>query len=228
MSPLKVAVIGANGKVGRLVIKELVNDPTNFATPLAVVRSKEQQDFFQNELKIDATLTSVEHSSVSQISDAIKGYDAVIFSAGAGGKGIERIFTVDLDGCVKAMEACEAVGIKRFILVSAIKAEDRSFWWNIESLRNYYIAKRAADHEVRSSTLDYTILQPGNLTLEDSIGKFTLVKDIDERLRTDPSITRADVALFIKECLKHPKETSRKTIPLLNGDRSVNDIIKNL
>lgn len=37
MSGLKVAIIGANGKIGRLLVNILKQDKTNFATPGPVV-----------------------------------------------------------------------------------------------------------------------------------------------------------------------------------------------
>ncbi|CCK70504.1 uncharacterized protein KNAG_0E02440 [Huiozyma naganishii CBS 8797] len=229
MTPLKVAIIGANGRIGRLLVDSLKKDTAQFATPLALVRNKEQQQRFIEEVGINASLTSIEFSSVAEIASAIKGYNAVVFCAGAGGKGMERIFTVDLDGCAKTLEACEQVGISRFIVVSAIKAEDRSFWWDWTGLREYYIAKRAADHDVRNSKLDYTIVQPGSLADDASTGKLASVQEIDLKLAAgEITCNRADVALFIKEALLHPKETNRKTVPLLNGDIPVEQFIKSL
>ncbi|CCC67341.1 hypothetical protein NCAS_0A07830 [Naumovozyma castellii] len=227
VSNLKVAVIGANGKVGRFLLTQLKNDTKHFSTPLAVVRSKEQQNFFKNEFGINASLTSIEHSSVKELAAALKGYDAVVFTAGAGGKGLERIFTVDLDGCVKTVEACEQLGIKRLIVVSAIKAEDRSFWWNMEGLRDYYIAKRAADHDVRNSKLDYTILQPGFLQEGKGTGLVQPLDRIEEK-KDSYKIEREDVASAIVQCLLHPETTSRKTIELANGDQPIETFIKSL
>ena len=229
MSGLKVAIIGANGKIGRLLVNILKQDKTNFATPLAIVRNSEQQDYFINEVGVNASLTSIEHATVKEIVDAIKGYDAVVFTAGAGGKGIERIFTVDLDGCCKAIEACQLANIKRFIVVSALKAEDRSFWWNIPSLREYYIAKRAADHDVRLSGLDYTILQPGSLLDNHGTQKFAPLNQVDKMIQMgEITINREDVALFIKEALLHANETKQKTITLLNGDSPINEFITSI
>ncbi|KAG0672189.1 hypothetical protein C6P45_003664 [Maudiozyma exigua] len=203
-SPLKVAIVGASGKVGSFVVKQLTNDPTHFATPLALVRTPEQVKHWKSEIGIDAKLTSIENDDVETIAKAIKGVDAMVFSAGAGGKGVERIFTVDLDGCLKVAEACEQVGVKRFILVSAIMAENRKFWWNLTGLREYYIAKRSADR------------------------KYIHANKAEADFAEHKEIARQDVALFIKEALLHPKETNRKTIPLVNGTVPVNDFIKEL
>lgn len=227
-APLKVAIVGASGKVGSFVVQQLKNDPTHFATPLALVRTSEQVKHWTSEIGIDAKLTSIENDDVDTIAEAIKGVDAVVFSAGAGGKGVERIFTVDLDGCLKVAEACEQVGVKRFILVSAIMAENRKYWWDLAGLREYYIAKRSADREIRCTKLDYTIVQPCRLTNGDSTGKFIHANKAEADFAEHIEIARQDVALFIKEALLHPKETSRKTIPLVNGDVPVNDFIKEL
>ena len=227
-APLKVAIVGASGKVGSFVVQQLKNDPSHFVTPLALVRTSEQVKHWKSEVGIDAKLTSIENDDVEAIAKAIKGVDAVVFSAGAGGKGVERIFTVDLDGCLKVAEACEQVGVKRFILVSAIMAENRKFWWDLAGLREYYIAKRSADREIRCTKLDYTIVQPGWLTNGNSTGKYIHANKAEADFAEHKEIARQEVALFIKEALLHPKETNRKTIPLVNGTVPINDFIKEL
>ncbi|NYE09145.1 hypothetical protein F4694_006002 [Bacillus niacini] len=46
-----------------------------------------------------------------------------MFTAGSGrNTGYDKILLIDLDGAVKTIEAAEKVGIKRFIMVSAIQA----------------------------------------------------------------------------------------------------------
>ncbi|CAI4035565.1 hypothetical protein SMKI_13G2150 [Saccharomyces mikatae IFO 1815] len=227
MSPLKVAVVGASGKVGRLLTDKL-KASSSFSTPLAIVRTQDQVDYFKNEVGVNASLTDIENASVNEIADAIRGCDAVVFSAGAGGKAMERIFTVDLDGCIKVVEACEKVGIKRFVLVSALKAENRDFWCNIKGLREYYIAKRSADREVRNSELDYTILQPGSLELSRGTGLLQPIDRLEEKASVNYSINREDVASFIVQSLLHPDVTVKKTISLVNGDEPIEKFIQSL
>ncbi|KAL3233723.1 hypothetical protein RNJ44_03763 [Nakaseomyces bracarensis] len=225
--PLRVAVVGANGKVGRLLINLMKNQKSNFATPLALVRKEEQVKYFQDEVGVDASLTSIESATVPELQNALKGCDAVVFSAGAGGQSMERIFTVDLEGCAKVIEACEKTGISRFIIVSAIKAEDRSFWWDT-SLRSYYIAKKAADLYVRQSNLDWTILHPGFLGTDPAKGKLVQVDQIETKKDNNYHIERADVAQFIVDALLNPEKTVKKTIPLANGDVPIKDFIGSL
>lgn len=227
MSPLKVAVIGASGKIGKILCTQL-KESEAFATPKAIVRAQEQVDYFVKEIGIEASLTSIEDASVSEIAEAIKECDAVVFTAGAGGKGSPtRILTVDLDGAVKAIGACEIAGIKRFVIVSAIKAEDREFWTNLGALRPYYIAKKAADSEVRQSSLNYTIVQPGYLVSGKGTGKLCPEKEISWKIQR-PQIEREDVASFIVASLLNPEKTNKKTISLVNGSVPIKEFIANL
>ncbi|KAH3900121.1 probable UPF0659 protein YMR090W [Saccharomycodes ludwigii] len=227
---LKVVIVGANGKVGRLLLNKIISaSPTHFDKPLAIVRTKDQVDYFTEQFqdKINVSLTSIEDSTVDDIAKKISGYDAVVFTAGAGGKGVERIFTVDLDGCCKTIEACGKAGVQRFILVSAIHAEDREKWYHT-ALRNYYIAKRAAEHELKWSNLDYTILQPGSLGLEKGTGKLCPAIDIESKKDSYYQIQREDLATFIVASLLNPSKTIRKTIPLANGDEPISEFIDKL
>ncbi|CDO94894.1 unnamed protein product [Kluyveromyces dobzhanskii CBS 2104] len=224
---MKVAVIGANGKVGRLVCDKLkkVED----YDPVAFVRSEEQSKYFKEDVGIDASLTSIEESTVAQIAQAFKDHDieAVVFSAGAGGKDIERIFTVDLDGCCKVVDACEEAGVSRFIEVSAINAEERTFWYHT-ALRNYYIAKKSADHYIRGTNLEYTILQPGMLVTGKETGKLVTLDLLETKKDSFYAIDRDDLAEVIVKIVQHSKGTIRRTIPLANGGLDIDDFLKTL
>ncbi|SCU99484.1 LADA_0H20054g1_1 [Lachancea dasiensis] len=222
---LKVAVIGANGRVGQLLCK-LLKTSDDFE-PLAVVRTAEQKEYFERELGIEASLTSIEESSVDEIGAALRSQDAVVWTAGAGGKGVERIFTVDLDGAMKAIEACQKCKIDRFVMVSAVNANNREMFWNTK-LRNYYIAKRTADAILRGSGLQYTILQPGSLLSESGTGQLCPLGALEDKKSAWYAIQREDVAQFIKLALEHPERTIHKTIPLANGDMSMRDFLATL
>ncbi|CEP62185.1 uncharacterized protein LALA0_S04e09758g [Lachancea lanzarotensis] len=222
---MKVAVVGANGRVGQHLCK-LLKKSAGF-TPLAIVRSEEQRAYFEHELQIQASLTSIEDSSVDQIGKALEGSDAVVWTAGAGGKGQDRIFTVDLDGALKVIEACQKYKISRIIMVSAIKAESREFWWNT-ALKPYYIAKRAADAVLRSSGLNYTILHPGSLGDGPAKGKLAAPDQIESKRTSSYSIEREDVAQFIQVALENPDKTLQKTIELANGDVPVKDFLQKI
>ena len=119
---MKVFLIGANGQVGKHIVKLLQSSDKHELT--AMVRSEEQAE--QLKLSgVNAVVANLE-DSVEQLAQAMKGSEAVIFSAGSGGKtGADKTLLVDLDGAVKSMEAAEQVGINRYVMVSAYKAYDR-------------------------------------------------------------------------------------------------------
>lgn len=224
---LKVAIIGANGKVARLLVGKLAKLTTEFDTT-AIIRNPDQVQQFKD-LGVNASVTSIT-DSVANITKALTGFDAVVFSAGAGGKGgVENTLLVDLDGAAKVMEACKAAKVNRFVMVSALKADDREFWYKT-GLRNYYICKMFADKELRQSGLDYTILRPGSLADGEGTGKFIGLKACEAINGADlynASIFRDDVASVIIECLRNNK-TIGKTISLLNGDVPLADAFKEL
>ncbi len=77
------------------------------------------------------------------------------------GSGPERKRTVDLGAAVKCVEAAEARGVARFLMVSSIGAHDPD--GGVEAMRPYLRAKAEADARLAASTLDWTIVRPGSL-----------------------------------------------------------------
>ena len=164
---MKVFLIGANGQVGKHIVKLLQSSDKHELT--AMVRSEEQAEQLKQS-GVNAVVANLE-DNVEQLAQAMKGSDAVIFSAGSGGKtGADKTLLVDLDGAVKSMEAAEQVGIKRYVMVSAYKAYDRESWKE-SPIKPYFVAKHYADRELRASNLNYTIIGPGILTNEPGTGK---------------------------------------------------------
>ena len=78
------------------------------------------------------------------LSTYVQGADAVVFAAGAGpGSGPERKRTVDLGAAVKLIEAAQAQGIQRYVIVSSVGADDPGS--APEQMRDYQQAKHDAD-----------------------------------------------------------------------------------
>lgn len=214
----KVLVFGANGKVGRILISKL-KDSSHFI-PKAAIRNKEQIDYFQK-MGVGYEIVSLE-DSVDQLAAVMKGMDAVVFTAGSGGKtGYDMTLAIDLDGAVKAMEAAEKVGVKRFVMVSAAHADDRS-QWETSGIKPYYIAKHYADRVLKSSGLDYTILRPGLLLDDTGSDKITI-----EHAEARKSVPREDVASFIVEVLEHDN-TIGKTISFNQGELPIKEAVRSI
>ncbi|KAI5950667.1 hypothetical protein KGF57_004273 [Candida theae] len=220
MSAIKnLIVFGAHGKVGQNLIKIVAKSSVK-AT--AVVRSDEQasaiKDISSSSSNITTTKLDIADASVSDLTSAIKGHDAVILTVGSGGK---NLLQVDLDGVVKAFEATVEAKVRRLILVSALFADYREA--GIRSgIRNYYIAKHYADRiliDEFGQKLDYTIVKPTSLTDESPTGKIRVLKSISEDRGTIP---RADVAQALFDILSF-KDTFGKSFNIASGDKSIGD-----
>lgn len=214
---MKVLIIGAHGKIGRIVAQKM-KDSAQF-NPTTFIRKEEQKAFF-DAMEVPVKVASLE-SGVDEIANTMNGFDAVVFTAGSGGKtGFDKTLEIDLDGAVKSMIAAEQAGVKRFVMVSAYLADERSRW-DASGIKPYYIAKHFADKELKQSSLDYTILRPVRLTDEEGTGKVT-INAIPEKIQK--TIPREDVATTILEVLSHP-ETIRKIMVMSTGDTPVGEAI---
>lgn len=215
---MKVFVIGANGQVGKHIVKLLHESDKHEVT--AMVRSEEQAANLKQS-GVNAVVADLE-GSVDDLAKAMTGHEAVIFSAGSGSKtGPDKTLTVDLDGAVKSMEAAEKVGANRYVMVSAFKAYDRESWKD-SPIKHYMVAKHYADRILVESNLNYTIFGPGVLLNEPGTGKVAVGETF-----TKTSIPREDVARAVVASLDE-ENTFKKTIGLMSGDMPIEEALKNV
>lgn len=215
---MKVAIIGANGRIGRLVSEKLGNS-TKYQ-PLAIIRSKSQVKWFQSR-GIETKIGEI-RDSIDELRNTLKGVDAIVFTAGSTG-GENDTLTVELDGAVKIMEVAELENIKRFVMISAIEAENRDYWYD-NYFRSYYIIKKYADRELMRTKLDWTIIRPGNFA-GSSLGEAT--GGVTSDYSQNKYITCDDVADVVLSCLSHPNSI-HKVFNVVNGDIPVDDFVKGL
>jgi uncharacterized protein YbjT (DUF2867 family) len=209
-------IVGANGEVGRLLVAQLL---ANGDEPIAGLRADEDGEDLEDQgiavRRVD--LLAKPERIASTLMDA----EAVIFAAGSGGRTKDDMtLLIDLDGAVKTMQAAEIAGVKRFMMISMLFAEDRNRW--ADPLKPLYVAKFYADNWlVHQTHLAYTIVQPGALSFHAGTGK----------VQSDPlavgSIPRADLAAFMVAAL-HAPQTIGKTIPLLSGEQPIQTVIDQL
>ncbi|KHL97069.1 sugar epimerase [Paenibacillus sp. IHB B 3415] len=214
---MKVLVVGSNGQIGQRLIRLLKESSEH--TVRAMVRKQEQADAYEKQ-GIETALADLE-GSVDSIADAAKECDVIVFAAGSGGKtGDDKTLLIDLDGAGKAIEAAEQAGIDRFIMVSAIQANNRKNWH--KNILPYYAAKHYADRVLESSSLNYTIIRPGILLNESGTGKVAAAENI-----VYGSIPRDDVALAIVKALSE-KNTYRRTFDIISGNDPIDDALKKI
>ncbi|WP_342431744.1 SDR family oxidoreductase [Neobacillus sp. FSL H8-0543] len=212
---MNVLVVGANGKIGKQLVHLLRGSSEH--TVKAMVRKEEQAEAFAK-LGVEVSVTSLE-DRVEDIAQAARGCHAIVFTAGSGRHtGFDKTLLIDLDGAVKTVEAAEMVGIKRFIMVSAIQAHKRESW--NEKMVPYYVAKYYADKILEQSELTYTIIRPGRLVDEPGIGKITTAENIK-----GGSIPREDLAKTILHSLTE-ENTFYRSFDLITGDIPLADALK--
>jgi len=215
-----VLVFGANGQIGRHLVEQLKeSDDYN---PVAFVRKEEQVKHFEDK-DVEARLGNLE-DLVDDIKDKMNDIDSVVFTAGSGGStGPDQTLMIDLDGAIKTMDASVSLGINRYIIVSAIGADEPAFWKE-RSNDYYYVAKHYADRYLGKSGLDYTILRPGMLTNVEGTGEIKVFEN--EELETR-EIPRPDVAQVIVQSLGNDNAMN-KAFDFVGGDTKISDALNKL
>lgn len=212
---MKVFIVGANGQIGKHLTSMLKESSEHQVR--AMVRSEEQAEALKRS-GIETALANLE-GTVHEIAEAAKGCDAIVFTAGSGGKtGADKTLLVDLDGAAKTIEAAETAGIQRFIMISTLQAHHRENW--NEAIKPYYVAKHYADKILERSSLTYTIIRPGGLLNEPGTGKIKAAENLERG-----TIPREDVAATVAAALSEER-TFRRSFDLLSGETSIAEAIK--
>ncbi len=214
----RVIIIGGHGKVAMHL------------APLLVRRGDEVTSVFRDAddraavsetgaapIVADATSLNTE-----QFAGLFHGFDAVVWSAGAGGGSPAATFAVDRDAAIRTIDAAKMAGVPRYVMVSYLNAnpehgvpEDNPFFAYAES-------KAAADEHLRSSGLDYTILGPGMLTMEEPTGKIDVIDGGDDAVN---AVARADVAAVVAAALNE-ETTIGRTIGFRNGATPISGALR--
>jgi uncharacterized protein YbjT (DUF2867 family) len=164
--------------------------------------------------RFEEKLLDLEKADVADLTDVVKGSDAVVFAAGGGpNSGAARKETVDKGAAVLLAEAAEQAGVRRYVMVSAM-GTDKADPDSDDVFQVYLRAKKAADDDLRSRDLDWTVVRPGRLTDNPPTGRV--------QVGTLPrgEISRADVAAVLAAVLDQDA-TIGKTFDLLAGHQTV-------
>jgi nucleoside-diphosphate-sugar epimerase len=212
---MDVLIAGGHGQVARRLIRRLAGDGH---TARGLIRNPEHAA----DLEADGGVPVLCDLESDDVRPHVGGADAVVFAAGAGpGSGAERKRTVDLGAAVKCVEAAEALGVARFVIVSSIGAQDPDA--GSEAMRPYLRAKADADARVAGSTLDWTIVRPGGLQNGPGSGRVSVSTTLGGR----GVVPRDDVALVLAETLQAPN-TIGLTFELFAGDVPAQEAVRSL
>ena len=169
----------------------------------------------------EAVVIDLESTDAGTLATHLAGADAVVFAAGGGpNSGAARKETVDKGAAILLADAAEQAGVRRYVIVSAM-GTDQADPTSDDVFQVYLRAKRAADDDVRSRDLDWTVVKPGRLTDDPGTGRIA-VGDLDRG-----EVTRADVAATLAAVL-HTPSTAGRTFDLLGGDTPVDEALASL
>lgn len=218
----KVMIIGGHGKVAQLATPLLVQAGH---TVTSIIRNPDQQDTIAT-LGATPQVLDVESATREEFAEAFRGQDAIIWAAGAGGGNPTRTYAVDRDAAIASIDAAQQAGADRYIMVSYHGASLNHDVPNDSPFYPYAQSKAIADDHLMQSELDWTILGPGALTLEDPSGKIRRVgrmtsDDIAEGENRDTS--RANVAQAILSALTSDKSI-RTVVDFVDGDTPINEV----
>lgn len=164
---MRVVIAGGHGKIA-LHLERFLS--TRGDEPVGLIRNPAQSDDLR-EAGAQPVVADLEQTTPDELAKTLAGADAAVFAAGAGpGSGNARKDTVDRAAATLFAQAAELAGVRRFVQVSSMglnRVDDPGF---DETFRIYLKAKAAAEEDLRTRDLDWTILRPGGLIDEPGTG----------------------------------------------------------
>ncbi|MFD4478319.1 NAD(P)H-binding protein [Streptomyces sp. NPDC058471] len=159
--------------------------------------------------------------TVDDLAQKMQGHDAVVFSAGAHGTGMDKTTLIDGKGVQKAADAAALAGVTRFVLISVFPDALRGGEAG-EGFEHYIKVKKSADVYLTRTGLDWLIVRPGTLLDTPGSGRVTAGPAVEYG-----DVHRDDVAAFIDAALHQPA-LSRVIVELTSGDTPVADAVARL
>jgi uncharacterized protein YbjT (DUF2867 family) len=211
---MDILVAGGHGQIARRLLKLLAEEGH---TARGLIRKPEQAADLR---AVGAIPVIGDLENDESLAGYVKGADAVVFAAGAGpGSGEARKRTVDLGGAIKLADAAVETGVRRYLMISSIGAQDPASAG--PSMRPYLEAKAEADAYAVATGLDCTIVRPGGLTDDPGTGLVQVSRELGHR----GPIPRDDVAAVLAACLTTPA-TIGVTFELFAGDTPIAEALR--
>ena len=218
---MNITIIGGHGKVALLATPLLVKAGHSVHS---IIRKESQSEDIRT-LGGTPVVADIESMNVEEITSLLSELNTqvLVWSAGAAGQGgPERTYAVDRDAAIRSMDAAEAAGVQRYIMVSYLGADPAHGIDPSNGFYTYAEAKAAADEHLRASSLRYTILGPGAL----ADGEASDI-DLDLQLaagRLDElvsrTVARATVAAVLVAVIED-ESTVGKALPFIDGSTPI-------
>jgi len=215
MTSQKIAIAGGHGQIA-LILEKLLVDAGH--TAIGIIRNPDHV------AEVEATGASalvldLEQTDAAALATHLPGVDALVFAAGGGANsGAARKLTVDRDAAVLLADAAALAGIRRLLVISAMKADE--FDPDSDDVFQIYLrAKSEADAAIRERDLDWTIIRPGGLTNDAPTGAVNISQSLEPG-----TIPRADVAALIATLIETGRGT-RDQFEVISGSTPVEDAL---
>ncbi|MGP3919587.1 SDR family oxidoreductase [Nonomuraea sp. 10N515B] len=211
---MRIIIAGGHGKIGLRLAERLKSGAVGLVRNPAHVADVEATG-------AEAVVCDLEKASLDEVTEIVRGADAVVFAAGAGpGSGAARKDTVDRAASVLLADAAERAGVGRFIQISSMGAGKPPAPGRDEVWAAYIDAKTAAEEDLRRRDgLAWTIVRPGRLTDEPGTGLVRLAPEVPPG-----SVPRDDVAAVIMALLDNPG-TAGRTLELVSGATPIRTLV---
>lgn len=150
---MRIAVTGANGAVGRAVVRHVTSGQGGAVGVVAAVRSERAAREVRPLLRAADRLALISYDDGASLRAALRDASAVIHLAGVLVEREDSSYeTANVRTTRATAEAARASGVEKFVLVSAVGASETS-------ANRYWRSKAAAEAVVRRSGLSHTILR---------------------------------------------------------------------
>ena len=190
---MKIAVFGASGKTGILIVYQALNQGH---TVTAFAREASKVTIQHKNLRIVVG----DVMDFGKVRMAVEGQDVVLCALGVDKNKPNTILSEGTGNILKAMEA---TGVKRFICMSSagILGNDGGFWFGKIImplfLNHVFEDKKRQMNVIRESHVEWVIIRPTGLTDSPKTNTYK----INPGIPTSQSVPRADVADFMLKLL---------------------------
>ena len=197
-----VAVTGASGKTGWRVVDQALHRGLavrailrpGSVLPPALAEAEQQGRLEVRRLDLSAT---------EALQSALRGCDSLVIATGARPSvNLAGPLQVDAIGVRDQIQACQAVGLKRVVLVSSLCAGRWLHPLNLFGL--ILVWKRLGENWLEQSGLDWTVIRPGGLSEDDSRAASEGVVYSGADQQESSSLPRLLVARACLEALETP------------------------
>jgi uncharacterized protein YbjT (DUF2867 family) len=212
---LRVVFAGGHGQIALLAQRRLAAEGHQ---PVGLIRKPAHGDDLRA-VGSEPVVFDLENQTAAELAELVRGADALVFAAGAGpSSGPARKMTVDRDGAILLADAAELAGVRRYVVISALAADDFVVG-STEVFQIYLRAKAEADEIVRSRDLDWTIVRPGGLTDEQATGRVRIATSTGRG-----QIPRDDVAEIVTRLVVDGTGV-RQQFEVISGDTPIPDAL---